>query len=106
MNQYTIYCTEEQTKKALKLGAPIITFEVEREALEGTYKHEGVMYFQPSAEQLLNWLDFKGVICEIYYRGKWYYDVQGLGNNVSFSSRREATLAAIDTALEYLINNK
>ena len=24
MNRYTIYCTQEQTKKALELGAPII----------------------------------------------------------------------------------
>lgn len=26
MNRYTIYCTPEQTKKALELGAPIEVF--------------------------------------------------------------------------------
>lgn len=27
MEKYTIYCTEEQTKKAIELGAPIVTIK-------------------------------------------------------------------------------
>lgn len=120
MKRYSVYCTEEQTKKAIEIGAPVneamsrynsrLVYDriMQGKETREEYNKRGIAvlgkrtYNIPTTEQMIGWLDFKGVICEIYYRGKWYYDVQGLGNNVSFSSRKEATLASISVALDYL----
>lgn len=48
MEQYTIYCSDEQTKKALELGAPLeYHCPNERESV----------YHRPTAEQMLGWLE-------------------------------------------------
>lgn len=68
----------------------------------------------PTAEQMIGWLEEQENIKEIFVSLEyitWYYAII-LSNesviecNDSYDSRKEATLAAIDSALEYLSNNK
>lgn len=99
-SDYTILCTQEQTIKAIELGAPI----------------EGI--FIPTAEQMIGWLEEKGLIFNIvkvtglFNKASWYgfkiISRRGYTeyNVVQHHSRPEATLAAIDAALDYLIENK
>lgn len=110
MEQYTIYCTEEQTKKAMELGAPI---ELEGEI----YYPNGAAYpKRPTSEQMIGWLEECEEIDEIVLmksEDNWAYIVfTGLRPNIemvwhaSYLTRKEATLAAIDVALDYLIKTK
>lgn len=120
MNQYTIYCTKEQTKKALKLGAPIEKVDT-RDKHMIYYGHlcyprteADYPYAIPTAEQMISWLEKQGLIEGItigYAEGiDWFFDVNNLSepfiSTLNLNSRKEATLAAIDAALEYLLNNK
>lgn len=114
MDRYTINCTPEQTKKALELGAPIdhsgVPFE-DLESLGYSEYYKSIIYgIIPTAEEMIGWLRSKGFRFKIdelsditpAYRvkfGYWYRNGQS-------SNPKEATLAAIDAALEYLINNK
>lgn len=118
MNRYTIYCTEEQTRKALELGAPI-------EILPNYTEYRVFPFIKckdgndrpciiPTAEQMIGWLEEQGVFisvsrllsCEeysvyIYTKKGRYYE-----RDKRSLTRGEATLSAIDAALEYLENLK
>ena len=62
MNKYTIYCTEEQTRKAVELGAPIELYyggEYESELIDG------IRYITPTAEEMIGWLEEQGDILNI-----------------------------------------
>lgn len=116
MNKYTIYCTTKQTEKAFKLGAHVEEdcSTLRHDASRTTYINDRY-YSYPTAEQMLGWLEERDIIEEIevgiYEDDKWTYMVH-LKNNPArvnhtlYNSRKEATLAAIDAALEYLSNNK
>lgn len=116
MLDYTIYCTSEQTKKALELGAPIV--KVDSRDKHMIYcrnmcypRIADYPYAMPTTEQILNWFEDKSLQVTIRFRGNsWYYDIMSGYNVLSIgkdvSTRKEATLNAIDTALEYLINNQ
>lgn len=121
MNRYTLYCTPEQTKRALELGAPIIKEKVGKCITEGLARlgciDEENEYdcLIPTAEQMINWLEEQVgiVVIEITEDAEfcsWEYEVWHIKSPCShasnFNSRKEATLAAIDASLEYLINNK
>lgn len=139
ISDYSIYCTPEQTKKALELGAPLHTYltkeaskwlvdtaktenrvdDYERELVKD-YHHTiigNLVYCIPTAEQMLGWIEEQGVKINIehsdivedclrfhIYEGKNRDLAVKKGYN--YSSRKEATLAAIDAALEYLNNKK
>lgn len=104
MNKYTIYCTEEQTKKALELGAPLeYHCPNERE----------IVYHRPTAEQLIGWLEEQVDNIDIirYNDRTWLYlffpkNSSQYESEDKYQSRKEATLAAIDVALDYLSKNK
>lgn len=103
MNRYEIRCTEEQTKKALELGAPIYN----NYGIGGIY--EGLK--NPTAEQMIGWLEEQGQsieVCRLYKNNpNWSAfvdDTQIIGKY--YPTRKGAIIAAIDAALEYLINNK
>lgn len=126
MNRYTIHCTPEQTKRALELGAPINTVK-SRRTKDTVLSNDVIEYddnfftyvVSPTAEQIIGWLeeqeDIKEVAIYRYYLcGELYwtcdvykedgdYAVNCISN---YASRKEATLAAIDAALEYLENLK
>lgn len=116
MNRYTIYCTEEQTKKALELGAPILKspiLEILRNEINVTgFILDNSIYWYPTAEQMISWLEEKG-----FY---FHINTYGAAVEIDFKTiyedhnkpHKEAILAAIDAALnidaalEYLKNNK
>lgn len=124
MNRFIIFCTEEQTKKALELGAPI---ELESEyynPTENDFKLDnpipcksftnGYHYAKcPTAEQMIGWLEtiFKEVNIQ-EFADFWEYNIYFTDDDLDilhcehYSSRKEATLAAIDAALDYLKNKK
>ena len=119
MNKYTIYCTEEQTKKALELGAPI---EVHDTFDSYDIKESNIFYKDKfielpddrlieriTAEQMLGWLRSKGFRFKIVEHESyvyWQYSIDDYFDHNNKPSAKEATLAAIDAALEYLSNNK
>lgn len=119
ISDYTIYCTEEQTKKARELGAPIEIKTIE----EAPKDWQGKAYFTgmatcaklPTTEQMIGWLEdvfFNEIHIEQDVNGFWNYtiywkgDINLFGLSMEYNSRKEATLAAIDAALEYLENLK
>lgn len=131
MNKYTIYCTEEQTKRALKLGAPIELWKDSDDIVHPNYiklniqDHMGLCSrgytyaVIPTAEQLIGWLEEQDMIIETSFKGTDEPDKKGNKmyiyhlfdfkkweelNPLSdlYQSRKEATLAAIDAALKYL----
>lgn len=107
MNEYTIYCTEEQTKKALNLDAPIEVTTIDSgNPFEPNY---GVV--APTAEQMIGWLrkEMKLAISIDYNiqnnKPVWFYSIFNFAYSNPFSEPEEATLAAIDAALDYLVDN-
>lgn len=121
MNRYTIYCTPEQTKKALELGAPI-RFASINDIRLGRYietECDKETYEIPTAVQMVGWLNIEKKIfvevrpyVSICHEDKYDSTLINLCNghmlNVKqgCNNSKEATLAAIDVALEYLTNNK
>lgn len=115
MDSYAIYCTEEQTKKALELGAKI---EIQEYCppgeIEPNWFHDkDKCYHIPTAEQIVGWLeeltDIMVISINMDIFGTWFYCVETEHNyfeNNRFKSRKEATLAAIDATLEYLEKKK
>lgn len=128
MDKYTIYCTPEQTKKAFELGAPI---EANKDYSNGNLPETLCVYGDiikkdaygigectilhiPTTEQMIGWLEKQRNFIDVIRQENdtWLYIVypeNHSNKNITvkgFSSRKEATLAAIDAALEYLTNNK
>lgn len=127
MNKYTIYCTEEQAKKALELGAPIMIFgygdlgDAEDKILKLNKQcvikrnsdNSIIVSFLPTAEQMIGWLGTQGLCLDVEWSWNgqstmWVWDntekervYTSYGN-----SHKETTLAAIDAALDYLLKNK
>lgn len=118
MSGYTIYCTTEQTCKALQLDAPITIFSdtgyIPDDTAEKWHlcKLGNETYCIPTAEQILGWLEEQGVHISIIYDDCTYrpevrdVDDGFINNDEYFNSRQEATLVAIDVALKYLSNEK
>lgn len=116
MNKYSIYCTPEQTKKALELGTPIEFIKVgEGKPLHYICSRENKGYYKiPTAEQMIGWLEENNIENIIVCKkdgGDYGYTVYHTSHKKPlqrfwFSNRKEATLAAIDAALEYISNKK
>lgn len=102
MKQYTNYCTEEQTRRAYKLGAPIrLRFNPFKEN----------RFITPTTQQMMNWLEKEHKIRAdidffLHHGYGAYVDLEGKDLNYFggqyFETRQEAELAAIDVALDYL----
>lgn len=126
MDQYTIYCTPEQTEKALKLGAPI---KIKQSAPDSGDNFmwlsppEDVIAWNnsthclvPTAEQMCGWIrDTKSINIYIqecvdaydrsrkrYYTHCIKYNIEIDQNLNCYSCYSDAILAAIDVALDYL----
>lgn len=116
INDYTIYCTPEQTKKALKLGAQMETVGKmdDRPSVQNGF----VFKIIPTAEQMIGWLRTKGCTPYVYpvRRDEKSVLYARLRINLSdggvsdafhgFGEDYSIILAAIDAALEYLTNKK
>lgn len=118
MNKYTIYCTESQVRKAMALGAPISadTQEIKFAGINGLpFDVDRVVI--PTAEQMIGWLEEQGVwihFCKPNQRPNLLsFSVSNINEPFrrefvggEYSSRRDATLTAIDAALDYLVKIK
>lgn len=112
MEKYSIFCSEEQTRKAMALGAPIRKKVYPIEILNkcNLFSHHGQIRIIPTTEEMIGWLEEQKTITAInidyYVTGNawacWIKFKEGTLNKQDFSSRKEATLAAIDAALDYL----
>ena len=117
MQDYTIYCTEEQAKRAYKLGAPIKVTPIEDESTPSVTIEENGLYglfIIPTVEQMCGWLREKGLFV---YAFPFYGDMgeQYIGEvdeliisglvcmrSIETETYPQAILAAIDAALDYL----
>lgn len=121
ISNYSIYCTEAQTKKALELGAPINLHPFHSSVIKGNerlFEHivciDDKYYCSPTTEQMISWLEEQTILVIIEYVNNnktWFYSIINSENNYKnkyrdFVSRKEATLVSIDEALDYLISNK
>lgn len=125
MYKYIIYCTPEQVKKALKLGAPIQkhasyytvaphTHICPVKDLDELDKSSPIinddLFIVPTAEQMLCWLEEQGFIIEIILSDEnenpWTFTINKDMDVYVYNTRKEATLAAIDAALDYLFTNQ
>lgn len=105
MNQYTIYCTQEQAERAYNLGAPIDTHE-------DVSNTDGKLFILPTAEQMVGWMRKSGIsvyIAPYYCYGMrlWTAKIQhyaGETTNISgpYADDRDAILKAIDYILDGL----
>lgn len=122
MINYTIYCTETQTHKALELGAPIEVgrkgnryFNIKIQTYYDNVKKSTI--YIPTAEQMIGWLEDQGIwihFCKPNQRPNLLsFSVSNINEPFrrefvggEYSSRRDATLTAIDAALDYLVKIK
>lgn len=115
MDRYAILCTESQTRKALTLGAPIETCGYYYKQQFGCNTISDTdLHIIPTAEQMIGWLEEQGIMFNIatnpFDEFKVIMSKAGGYDNIANiewnESRKEATIAAIDAALEYLENIK
>lgn len=105
MEKYTIYCTEEQIKKALELGVPIqVVNSILSNSIKTVLVSNGFAII-PTAEQMIGFLRSKGM--KFYFNDittLWQivYNTKIIGQGCSDNKE----LATIDSALEYLSKNK
>lgn len=113
ISDYSIYCTEEQTRKALELGAPLNSC-YHNDDFQNTIKIGSLHYVEiPTAEQMIGWLEEQEGIrsIEVTESFGWHYRIKKKHDDVenwiqgNCKTRKESTLAAIDAALGYLIGN-
>lgn len=63
ISDYTIYCTPEQTKKALELGVPIEKKEIQVcDNAKNFFWHDDFYYNYPTAEEMIGWLEEQGTM--------------------------------------------
>lgn len=105
MNEYIIYCTEEQTKKALEFGAPIMVTDNLGDLVMANYftnEDNHVATIIPTAEQMIGFLRSKGI--QFHFddvKDYWYVVIDNKLLSTGYDKNKE--LAAIDAALDYLI---
>ena len=103
MERYIIFCTKEQTERAIKLGAPC----------ENPDDFTPMRF--PTAEQMRGWLreeygiqafvsTLVGNTASVYVKGNFtMFNVNNCdGMPKNFDTYEQAILAAIDAALDYL----
>lgn len=67
MNQYIIYCTGEQTKKAIELGAPLQRYTSIPNFADVIEITTSEYYEIPTAEQMIGWLEKQNLIYTYTY---------------------------------------
>lgn len=108
ISDYTIYCTPEQTKKAIELGAKIEYHKLSEmlDISEQVIENGSIYYNTPTAEQMIGWIESLGGIEEITVckSGMWIWGKNHtlIDSSTNYSSRMESSHAAIDAALDYI----
>lgn len=107
ISDYTLYCTIEQTRMALELGAQIqiVSSVLHSNNIKVVSVSNGFAII-PTAEQMCNWLRKEK---NIFFTPKKVGDnnyvlIGDLKHFQTYDSYEEAILAGIDIALEYLSN--
>lgn len=114
MNRYTIYCTNDQAMTAFELGAPLYLQTVDDSADSIEVFENGIYnYYEiPTAEQMIGFLEDKfslHFLTGMDVEDKFFINVYYNGGHIGVKgcdTRKKATLAAIDAALEYLSHRK
>lgn len=117
MKEYKIYCTDEQTQKAYNLDAPLeIASDVNKHTVlcRKRQYHTYAEIVIPTGEEMIGWLENHKNITAIeitHFGSHWFAHVTTTTPGCSlcmdcFQTRKEATLVAIDMALNYLIKQK
>lgn len=115
MDEFTIYCTPEQTKKAYELGAPICKCAKDNNdpdlTVDGWGSFDGYWLLIPTAEQMIGWLEVQGLIflTGMDDEDKFFFNLYHSEGHIEvreYDLRKEATLAAINEALDYLIQTR
>lgn len=114
MNEYTLFCTMEQTRKVLELGA---TLTEDRSEWVNTANHicvGDIWYHCPTVEQMFGFFRSKNIHIVIHKDAvdKWSvycheimpmpFEFTIFDRLTEFDSYEDAALAAIDATLEYL----
>lgn len=117
MEEFTICCTEEQTRKALELGAPLNSC-YHNDDFQNTIKIGSLHYVEiPTVGQMMGWLRTQGFAFNIaeyndhfndhvFWRVANNQDKKWYRSDDTLKDPKDAVLAAIDAALEYLSKNK
>lgn len=125
------YCTKEQVKKAFKLGNPIITFgygdlgdaeaeilKLNRQVVLKRNEDNSIIVGQiPTTEELIDWLEEQGILVlaepsQNKFYGTYFlkredgYWLNRVFLDGLYTSRKDAIIAAINVALDYLIHHK
>lgn len=116
MQDYTVYCTEEHTRRAYALGAPLETSD----RLCGWTQHsiiimehnDPVFVRIPTTQQMIGWLREKSIIILPFWKTGIQYAIFvicNMGNDIDYIDETEmpykeqqAELAAIDVAMNYI----
>lgn len=123
MEEFTIYCTVEQTRRAFKLNAPIKHYSPYTTGpgtniclVKDLYEWDNAditcddRLIIPTAEQMKNWLKrVHKISIHLYEWDFWEYDMSYNGqcyDGVFYKTEEEALLAAIDVALDILEDEK
>ena len=115
MEKYTIYCTKEQTTKALELGAPIdylystSDYIIAGRILKMKENNRVCHYGIPTTEQMLGWLRSQGFrfrIKDLEESTHWEVTIDGWMADGELQTSKEAILATINTTLKYLSNRQ
>lgn len=125
MDNYTIYCSEQQTKRALELGAPIkligyvdCTGWDDEPTPANSIVNNGKYFEIPTAEQMIGWLRGKNILFRFDDETNYWSICDANDDAFDDTSDDDAIplrwynwsdnkeLGAIDVALEYLMNNR
>lgn len=122
MKEYSNICTAEQTKAALELGAPLDIAPESETNVDLVYRHykhpspshdcTSTLYYRPTQEQLVNWLEkkFNVIVGYVPHDNNYAPLFTNIGTNRQnqtsnlgeYSTRQGATSHAINDALLYL----
>lgn len=119
ISDYTIYCTSEQTQKAIELGVPIdhSSSQFDDDCTDNIeLLSNGLYAIIPTAEQMIGFFRSKNIHIVIHKDVIDKWSVYGheivpieftiFDRLTGYNSFEEATIAAIDAALEYLKTNQ
>lgn len=103
MDEFTIWCTPEQARKALELGTLLQYATIADKKRRCFVNLNKECYALPTAEQMIGWLEEQGfdITISSFSSAIDYEHVGILG--IYTGPRSEVTIAAIDAALEYLL---
>lgn len=121
MQDYSCYCTAEQTQRAYKLGAPIeysqFAYPSEWEnnmcKVKDEYGHYSIALRVPTTQQMIGWLREKGILFEFIdlSDGLCDFNITRKSDDVLIYSNEysntitQAELEAIDAALDYILTH-